>query len=105
MSVIKKMNELFLTEGLTDKQYVDIARMKAARVSKRKDYALTKAEKACVNEIERDLAKWEKRMKLVEVLFEEPVEPAVESKPVEATTPAPKAKKANTAKPRAKEQE
>lgn len=100
------MNELFLTEGLTDKQYVDVARMKAARVSKRKDFALTKAEKACVNEIERDLAKWEKRMKFLEVIFEEPVEvsvePAVTLESVEATTPAPPPKKANTARPGAK---
>ena len=63
MSVMKKMNELFAEVGLTPKQYVDVARIKAARVQRNKDYPLTKAEKAVLNEIERDLSKWKERQK------------------------------------------
>ena len=62
MTVIKQMNELFSEEGLTPKQYVDVARIKASRVQRNKDYPLTKAEKAVLNEIERDLTKWKERM-------------------------------------------
>lgn len=62
MSVMKKMNELFSEEGLTPKQYVDVARIKAARVQRNKDYPLTKAEKAVLNEINRDLTKWKERL-------------------------------------------
>ena len=62
MSVIKEMNELFSEEGLTPKQYVDVARIKASRVQRNKDYALTKAEKAVLSEINRDLTKYKERM-------------------------------------------
>lgn len=83
MSVMKKMNELFATDGFTPKQYVDIARIKAARVQRRKDYPLTKAEKAVVNEMERDLAKHNERMKKFAPQTHKEPEPEPEVKEVE----------------------
>lgn len=94
MSVIKQMDLLFSQEGLTPKQYVTIARIKAARIQRAKDYALTKAEVAAVSEIERDQTKWQKRMETFgpQKAFIEP-EPKKEEPAVITGEPEPKPKK------------
>lgn len=100
MSVNKKMNELFSSEGLTPKHYVDIARIKAARVQRQKDYPLTKAEAAVVNEMDRHLAKYNERLAKYgpQVVKVEEPEPKVEKEVSKPTTKVTKPRKKTNVK-------
>ena len=83
--VTNLVNELFNKTGLLPKQYVDLARIKAARVQRNKDFALTKAEKAVIRQIERTIVKKEIQQAKY-CVTPEPVEVVVEPAPKKKTT-------------------
>jgi len=83
--VTNLVNELFNKTGLLPKQYVDLARIKAARVQRNKDFALTKAEKAVIRQIERTIVKKETQQAKY-CTPPEPVEVVVEPTPKKKTT-------------------
>ncbi len=94
--VVKRINKLFETGGLLPKHYVDLARIKAARVQRAKDFPLTKAEQAVVRQIEGVIEKKKKQEKFLPQEWVKPEELVEEVK-----KPAPKkrrSKKVNDAK-------
>jgi len=86
-NVVKKVTELFESNALLPKQYVDLARIKASRIQRHIDRPFTKAEQVAIREIERHIAKMKEAEKFAPQY--EPVVPEVpELKPV----PKPKKK-------------
>tara|TARA_R100001510_G_C7564076_1_gene143054 strand:- start:363 stop:686 length:324 start_codon:yes stop_codon:yes gene_type:complete len=88
-NVVKKVTELFESNALLPKHYVDLARIKASRIQRRFERPFTKAEQAVIRSIERHIAKMKEAEKFLPQTT--PVVPEVpELKPV----PKPKKKAA-----------
>jgi hypothetical protein len=86
-NVVKKVTELFESNALLPKHYVDLARIKASRIQRRFERPFTKAEQAVIRSIEQYIAKMKEAEKFLPQTT--PVVPEVpELKPV----PKPKKK-------------
>ena len=89
-NVVKKVTELFESNALLPKHYVDLARIKGSRIQRRFERPFTKAEQAVIRSIEQHIAKMKEAEK-----FAPQTEPAVpQLKPVPKKKAAPKVKKA-----------